>query len=259
MKPTEATGYPNGKVLVSSPKSGKAASLRPTLATIARTLDISVRVLASAMRGGGGIETSDRLLHGWSRDIFRYATASLTSVGTEMIRAGQPYVVMSNHSSLIDIPALIATYPGSLRMVTKEELMRVPIWGRAMLQSGFVPIDRHNKRRAIEQLEVAKQRLRDGIAIWIAPEGTRGLDTRLGAFKKGGFHLAHQLGAQIIPTYVDRASALLPVKTWRARYDIDVSVHYGEPIDPSDDMPTQMARVRHDILALSKGRLVSCV
>ena len=244
-----------GTLVVSSTKSGKRASLRPTLTTVARTLDISVRFLASSLRGAGNIETADRLLHGWSRDIFRYATATLTAVGCEHIRSDASYVVMSNHGSLIDIPALIATYPGSLRMVTKEELMKVPIWGRAMLGSGFIPINRKDRQRAIEQLELAKKRLREGVAVWIAPEGTRGRDVKLGAFKKGGFHLARQLDAHILPAYVDRANALLPVGTWRARYDVGVTVTYGTPIPPCDDIQAQMKRVRGAILELSDGKL----
>jgi 1-acyl-sn-glycerol-3-phosphate acyltransferase len=240
---------------VQSEKCGKPASLLPTLTTIARTLDISARFLALAVRGQGTIETADRLLYGWSRDIFRYASASLTAEGLEHIRPGRRYMVMSNHGSLIDIPALIATYPGSLRMVTKEELMRVPIWGRAMLGSGFIPINRHDRQRAIEQLELAKERLRAGVAVWIAPEGTRSRDQRLGAFKKGGFHLARQLDVEIIPTYVDSATALLPVDSWHAHYDVAVSVTYGRPIAPNADMTAQMAAVRRAILELSGGRL----
>jgi len=245
--------------IVRSTKCGKRASLRPTLATIARTLDISARFLASSLTGRGNIATADVLLHGWSRDIFRYAAATLSAAGLEHIRPGRRYMVMSNHGSLIDIPALIATYPGSLRMVTKEELMRVPIWGRAMLGSGFIPINRHDRKRAIEQLELAKKRLNDGVAVWIAPEGTRSRDARLGAFKKGGFHLARQLDVEIIPAYIDSATALLPVDSWHANYDVSVSVRYGAPIAPTDDMAAQIGSVRDAIIGLASGKLTSAV
>ncbi len=246
-----------GTAVVVSRRSGKPASFLPTVATAARTLDISARFLVATLFAGDHIETADRLMYGWSRDIFRYANASLTAVGLENIRTDLPCLVMSNHSSLLDIPAMIATYPGSMRMVTKESLTRVPIWGHALKACGFIPIDRRHRERAIEQLEVAKRVVGNGVAVWIAPEGTRGQNASLGAFKKGGFHLARQLDAYIVPAYVDSATAVLPVGTLRARYDIEVTVHYGELIPPSDDMPSQMDRVREAILELSGGRLVN--
>jgi len=243
------------EVVVRERRVGREAGLAPTLASVARTLDISIRFLGASLIGKGSVDAGDRLLHGWSRDIFRYANASLTARGLRYIQPGAPYVVMSNHASLIDVPALIATYPGTLRMVTKEELMRVPIWGRAMKRSGFIPVNRGDRARAIQQLEIAKQRLREGIAVWIAPEGTRGRDTNLGPFKKGGFHLARQLGVPILPAYVDAAATLLPSGSLRARHDVDVSVTYGPPIPTSDDIPTQIARVRAAILELAAGRI----
>lgn len=244
-------------VVVSSTPSGHPPDKMPAIRTIARTLDISVRFLAGAMRGNGTVEYADELLAGWSRDIFRYGAATLAVRGREHISSGEPYVVMSNHGSLLDVPALIATFPGSLRMVTKEELMRVPVWGKAMLGSGFIPINRKDRRRAIEQLELAKKRVSEGITVWIAPEGTRSRDGSLGPFKKGGFHLARQLGASIVPTYVHGADEALPPDSFVSKYDITITVHYGEPIPvpEGEDIDLQMARVRAAILALADGRL----
>lgn len=243
-------------IVVEGRRSGRSPSIVPTLRTILRTLDISVRFLSSSALGRGSIERADELLVGWSEDIFRYGSATLSVSGRQALRSGRSYVVMSNHGSMTDIPALIATFPGSLRMVTKEELMRVPIWGRAMRASGFIPIDRADRKRAIEQLEVAKQRLASGIAVWISPEGTRSRDGKLGPFKKGGFHLATQLGAEIVPAYVEGTGDAFPAGSLTARYDVAVSVRYGTPI-PTATVPVeeQMSRVRRAILDLSGGRL----
>lgn len=250
-KPTSPT------VIVQGGGSGRGPGVLPTIRTVLRTLDISARFLAAAAVGRGSLELADTLLRGWSTDIFRYGSATLTVTGRESLIAGRPYVVMSNHGSMTDIPALIATFPGSLRMVTKEELMRVPIWGRAMRESGFIPIDRKDKRRAIEQLEVAKERLKSGVAVWISPEGTRSRDGRLGPFKKGGFHLARQLQAEIVPAYVEGTAEAFPAGGVVANYDVPVAVHYGAPlpIDPSQDIEAQMRAVRSAILALASGRL----
>jgi len=231
------------------------ASLRPTLASSARTLDISVRFLAQSWLGRGNLASAQYLLQGWAEDVFRYAHATLRVRGEENIEANTPYVVMSNHASYIDIPALIATYPGALRMVAKQELMQVPIWGRAMQASGFIPIDRRRRDKAIEQLEVAKQRLREGVAVWIAPEGTRSEGPVLGRFKKGGFHLAAQLSARILPAFIDGASTLMPKGRVRVHPGAEVTVTYGTPIPSGGDLAEEMANVRGAILGLAGGRL----
>ncbi|MCA9618885.1 MAG: 1-acyl-sn-glycerol-3-phosphate acyltransferase [Myxococcales bacterium] len=251
------TSLDDDVVVVPAPlteRQGKG--LGPTLASMARTLDISVRFLQKSLVGHASVELADDLLAGWAHDIFRYGRATLKARGLEHIHSDTSYVVMSNHGSLIDVPALLGTYPKTLRMVTKEELTRVPIWGRAMRASGFIPIDRKNRARAIEQLELAKQRLSEGTSVWIAPEGTRAERASLGPFRKGGFHLAQQLEVPILPAYVDGAATMLPNGAVRLRYGVTVSVTYGAPLAPSGDIAGQMARVRAAILELAAGRLV---
>ncbi len=46
--------------------------------------------------------------------------------------------------------------------------------------------------RAAELVEVdhAAELIRNGVSIWMAPEGTRSRDGRIGKLEKSGFHLA---------------------------------------------------------------------
>ena len=48
-------------------------------------------------------------------------------------------------------------------------------------------------------MEPAVRALRQGRSIAIAPEGLRSITPRLGAFKKGAFHLAMQAEVPIVP------------------------------------------------------------
>lgn len=227
------------------------ASMLPFVKTIGYTLRISAQFLGSALLGDGSIRRSDELLAWWSEHIFRSGNASLTAIGQSNLAPGQPYVFMSNHRSLLDIPASIAATPSSVRMVMKEELTRVPLWGRAMVASGFVPIDRRNREKAIEQLERAKEHLENGVSIWVFPEGTRSRDGVLRSFKKGGFHVARQLGLPIVPTWIDGTADAIPPDSSNAIFNVPCSVRYGKPI-PSDDgtLEETMEQVRVAIEAL---------
>jgi 1-acyl-sn-glycerol-3-phosphate acyltransferase len=236
---------------------GRPADRQPVWRTILYTLDISLRFLAAAAVGRGSVAVADRLIAGYWPRILRAGNARLTVVGRENFPQGQACVVMSNHSSLLDIPALMGAVPGSVRMVMKEELSRVPIWGRALVASGFIAIDRKDRQKAIAQLEKAKGVLRQGVHVWIAPEGTRSRTGVLGAFKKGGFHVACDLGVPIVPAFIQGAHDIIPPDQFVVGYDGQLEVRFGAPIPTAglgkDDLEGLMEQVRLAIVALSES------
>lgn len=242
-------------LLEQRPGRKRSQSHLPVLQTMGYTLDISMRFLASDLMGRGSLERGDELLRWWARSILTAGNVALVADGQEHMVPGKPYVVMSNHRSLLDIPALFLATPGSLRMVLKEELTRIPIWGRALVASGFIPIDRGNKARAIAQLEVAKAHLSRGVCVWIAPEGTRSRDGELGPFKKGGFHMALQLGIPIVPVWIQGTETIIPPQSFRVQYNGRVHLRFGRPIATqgylAGDIEALMAKVRQAMLDLS--------
>lgn len=143
------------------------------------------------------------------------------------------YIVMCNHTSHYDIPLSFITIHGSLRMIAKKELFRVPIWGTAMKKAEFLSLDRNDKEEAKRVLADAKKKMESGIIIWIAPEGTRSKTGKLQPFKKGGFMLAYQMNAMIIPLGIRGAFKLLPSKTLNFHTHEKAEVHIGKPIDTS--------------------------
>ena len=239
------------------PPDGRPADRRPAWRAILYTLDISLRFLGAAALGRGSIDKADRLIAGYWPRVLRAGNAKLTVVGRENFPPGQACVVMSNHSSLLDIPALMGAVPGSVRMVTKEELTRVPIWGRALVASGFIAIDRKDRQKAIAQLDKAKEVLRQGVHVWIAPEGTRSRTGVLGSFKKGGFHVACDLGAPIVPAWIEGAHDVIPPDQFVVGYDGELEVRFGPPISTAgmgkDDLEGLMEQVRLAIVALSES------
>jgi 1-acyl-sn-glycerol-3-phosphate acyltransferase len=197
---------------------------------IVETARISVPTVAEGVLGRLAVETCDARLDSWSRRLLDQAGIELETRNLEQIPVGETFVVMSNHQSLYDIPAVFQALGRRLRMVAKTELFRVPIWGRAMRASGFVEVDRKNRERAIESLSRAKAALESGTNIWIAPEGTRSRTGRLGPFKKGGFHLALDTNARILPLTIIGSRDVLIAKTWTVRPGAKVVVQVHPPV-----------------------------
>jgi 1-acyl-sn-glycerol-3-phosphate acyltransferase len=118
-------------------------------------------------------------------------------------------------------------------MVAKKELFRVPIWGGAMRAAGFIELDRNNRTRAKQGIEVARARLEQGINVWIAPEGTRTRSGELGVFKGGGFRLALNTGLRILPVGIRGTEKILPADGALVIRGATVELEFGEPIDPA--------------------------
>ncbi|MDT5118122.1 MAG: putative phosphoserine phosphatase / 1-acylglycerol-3-phosphate O-acyltransferase, partial [Mycobacterium sp.] len=86
--------------------------------------------------------------------------------------------------------------------------------------------------KAISGLLPVVEKLRSGVSIAMAPEGTRSLSPRIGPFKKGGFHLAREAGVPIVPIVIRNAGEIM----WRnatvaQEGTIEVVVHEPVPTD----------------------------
>jgi 1-acyl-sn-glycerol-3-phosphate acyltransferase len=141
----------------------------------------------------------------------------------------RPYVFMANHASMVDIWAMFVGVPIPVRFIAKKQLGRIPVFGWAMRAGRFVFIDRGNAASARRSIQEAAERIKSGQSVAIFPEGTRTRDGRLGAFKKGGFHLAIDSGVEIVPVAIRGTRAVMPPGTPLIRAGV-VHLDIGEPI-----------------------------
>jgi 1-acyl-sn-glycerol-3-phosphate acyltransferase len=208
------------------------SSLYVSLTGIAHTLAISVPTVIEAVRGQVTIERCDARLRRWATGLLDHAQVSRVVKHLDRVPQDETFILMSNHKSLYDVPLLIESFPRTLRMVTKAELFRVPIWGPAMREAGFIEIDRNDSARAKEGLEVAKARLGAGINVWIAPEGTRSRSGELGLFKSGGFRLALGTGTRILPIGIRGTEKILKADGVLVNRGASVEIEFAPPVDP---------------------------
>ena len=161
----------------------------------------------------------------------RLAGVRIEIRGSEHLRPGCNYIVMSNHVSNLDAPVLIPVIPGRCSVLVKKELFRIPILGLGMKVADLVPVDRSNREAAIESVNEAIQVLRQGLHMVVFPEGTRSDDGRLLPLKKGPFHLAMESGVSIIPVTLLGTFESWP-KTRFALQPGTATVVFHAPLDP---------------------------
>ena len=77
-----------------------------------------------------------------------------------------------------------------------------------------VSIDRSNREQSIKGIQEAEKILSDNYHIVILPEGTRTLTGEIGILKKGGFHLAVNTKANILPIITKGLFRIKPRNRW---------------------------------------------
>lgn len=176
-------------------------------------------------------EHVDERTHWFGRRVVELLDVDLRVSGGDALRADRAYVYMSNHQSHLDIPILYATLPSrTIRMLGKKELFQIPLWGQGLKAAEFIPVDRSNHARAVQSIAEAERLLRDGVCIYLAPEGTRSVTGKIGKLKKGGFHMAVDTGTPIVPVAIRGTIDILPRGGRVMQTGKRVEVTIGDPI-----------------------------
>jgi 1-acyl-sn-glycerol-3-phosphate acyltransferase len=138
----------------------------------------------------------------WARGILALLTA-ITGVKYvergHALRLNGPCLIIANHQSTWETLAALVLFP-DVAIVTKRELLRIPVMGWFLKHSPMIVIDRAEAAKALrEMVEASRKALSDGRSVLIFPEGTR---TPVGApvkFKRGVELLYRTLGVPALP------------------------------------------------------------
>jgi 1-acyl-sn-glycerol-3-phosphate acyltransferase len=128
----------------------------------------------------------------------------------ERIKHGASYIFVSNHTSYMDIPALVVTIKGQFRALAKKELLKLPVFGW-IAQIMCVVVDRSSNESRRKSIENLKRILGMGISVLIFPEGTQNrTKEKLQPFYDGAFRIAVETEQPIIPIVVLGANKIMP-------------------------------------------------
>ncbi|WP_331272902.1 lysophospholipid acyltransferase family protein [Motilibacter deserti] len=162
-------------------------------------------------------------------------------------------VVVANHSSHADAPALLAALPAACRPVVaaaRDHWFEKPS-RRAVARGllGAFPVRRGGGGSA--DLMAARAALRAGRAVVVFPEGTRSRDGGLGEFRSGAFRLAAEAGVPVVPVGLTGTGALLPVSGGLRPGPVVVA--FGEALPTTGRSLALVAQARDRVAGLSAG------
>ena len=213
-----APGRPLGPVRLLLTKAAVAL-----VTVVLGTLAVAVGV--ASQRGAA------RVVHLWGRLLLGLIGVRVTVEGLAELDLDRRYVVMANHESSLDIPALLTALPAALevRFLARKDLFGVPFLGWAMTSAGFVPVDRDDRSTAPAMLARTLGEVRRGGSPLIFPEQTFTRDGRLLPFARGGFLVALKAGLPILPVGLEGPRLVMPPGEGVVR-PRPVTVRIGRPV-----------------------------
>jgi putative phosphoserine phosphatase/1-acylglycerol-3-phosphate O-acyltransferase len=171
--------------------------------------------------------------------------------GEEHLWSARPAVFVFNHQSSFDVVVISRLLRRDFTAVAKAELAHDPRFAPLAALVGVAYVHRGDPAQARAALAPVVEKLRSGISLAIAPEGTRSATPTLGPFKSGAFHIAVEAQVPVVPVVIRNAGEIM----WRASLvarpgTVDVVVLRPVPTEGlgPDDVHDLGDRVRQQFL-----------
>lgn len=167
---------------------------------------------------------------------FRLSNVRVEVERSPQMRTGTPYIMLSNHQSMIDVPIfgglLLRSFP---KYIAKTELGRwIPSVSLNLKHGGNALIDRDDSRQALRAIKkLATESQERGTSIVIFPEGRRSRDGEPLEFKAGGLAMLLRSAPDmaVVPTVIDGSWKVFLHNMFPVPFGTKVRVRFGAPIE----------------------------
>ncbi len=192
----------------------------------------------------------------WCRLLCQLNGVKVEIIGQENILTDQPQIFVSNHQGYFDIFALSGYLPVQIRWVAKSSLFKLPFVGGAMKASGYIPVERKDRKKAYKAFNKTLEKVREGCSIIIFPEGTRSEDGGVGPFKKGSNLIASRSKSPMVPITIIGSGDIIKKGSISITPGL-IQVIISPSVKPSTDKKENAAileSIRETIIATSRGQ-----
>lgn len=149
-------------------------------------------------------------------------------VGKENFVAGKKFIILANHSSLFDIIAIMAFFPG-VSWFGHERLLKIPLFGKMLRMIDYIPMSMANIRNTRRMLEQLKEKSNTK-TVAIFPEGTRTINGKINPFYRGFIYLLRASETDILPITLNGFFKLKPKTRFHINFGARLELVIHEPI-----------------------------
>ncbi|WP_158975074.1 1-acyl-sn-glycerol-3-phosphate acyltransferase [Cellulophaga sp. L1A9] len=172
----------------------------------------------------------------------------------EKLVKGKSYMLVANHTSMLDIMMMLKASPNPFVFVGKKELVKIPLFG-FFYKRVCILVDRGDTKSRTAVYRRAQKRLNQGLSICIFPEG--GVPDEhivLDSFKDGAFKMAIAHKIPVVPMTFYNNKARLPFTITKGRPGVSrVKVHHFFNTENLDE--AHKASLREEVRAIILSEL----
>nr|WP_297708120.1 lysophospholipid acyltransferase family protein [uncultured Butyrivibrio sp.] len=171
----------------------------------------------------------------WAFNVVSFISGvKRTVIGEENVPKDTAVLYVGNHRSIFDIVLAYPRVPSPTGFIAKKEILKVPLLNIWMIYMDCLFLDRKDLRKGMEMILTAIDKVKNGISIFIYPEGTRNkTDAPLGEFHKGSFKIAQKTNCPIVPVVINHSDDILE-KHFPWIKSTHITIEYCKPILMSD-------------------------
>ena len=152
--------------------------------------------------------------------------------GRKNIPKKGPVLVLSNHQSYLDPMLCQMASSRNFWYIARDTLYAGPIFGRILACLHTIPIRRGEAD--IASMRKIMEKLKQGQAVGLFPEGSRTLDGKIGVIKPGVSLLSRRTDAPVVPAVIDGAFECWPRHQKKPKFFCKGIVKFAEPISAKD-------------------------
>lgn len=149
--------------------------------------------------------------------------------GTQNLPHDVPALYIGNHQGFFDVVIGYTMLSSPTGFVSKKEFLKIPGLNWWMHLGNCLFLDRIDPRKGMKTIQKAAELVKNGISIFIFPEGTRSRTGELGEFKEGSFKIATKSKCPVIPVAFKGTANAFENQFPRVTPCI-INVTVGEPI-----------------------------
>jgi 1-acyl-sn-glycerol-3-phosphate acyltransferase len=201
-----------------------------------------------------GSRLSFKAIRLWSF-IFSFFNRIIYKVeGKEHFKKGHNYVIISNHTSFLDTPAIPQAIDAPFKALAKKELTKIPIFG-IIIKTITEVVDRSSPQSRQKSKDRLNEVLRDENSILVFPEGTMNRTNEpLQKFYDGAFRIAIDAQAPVLPVVIIGAAKLMRPSSFLMKPG-KINVKLLAPISTKGLTQKELPRLKEEVMEKMKAEL----
>ncbi len=182
--------------------------------------------------------------------------AKVKYIGFEKIPKDVPVLYVANHESFFDVLLTLTHLPGTICFVAKKAFGKIPVFAQALQLYNTLFIDRDDIKQGLKTILKAIENVKNGMSVFIFPEGTRSRDGKMNDFKEGSMKIATKTGCPIVPIAISNSAGVFEAQFPKV-VAAPVVVEILDPVIPGDfDNKEQkhLGKLCHDRIEEARDR-----